>query len=157
MASASTAECLECNGIKENALLSYVLQPKSPPALPKQSVVTNELILELVKFKDLHSQCTYRTLHSWLKALYGSRWPKEPPTHHAITRSIDRLKGKLRKLKKQGATPSKELTLSQYLKEEYSLLRLGMVKGRVIPFSPVKSSSISKSDMSSKSSTTQCK
>ena len=46
-------------GITSSALLSYAFPISYVQVLPEVEQVTNE---ELVKFKDMHSQCTYRTL-----------------------------------------------------------------------------------------------
>ena len=49
-------------GITSSALLSYAFPISYVQVLPEVEQVTNEIVLELVKFKDMHSQCTYRTL-----------------------------------------------------------------------------------------------
>lgn len=79
------------NGITSPMLLSYV-STESCVRLPEVPTITNELILELSRFKDRHSQCTFKTLHEWIRALHGSMWPQEePPTYQAISKSIERL------------------------------------------------------------------
>ena len=57
------------NGITSSMLLSYV-STKSCVCSPEVQTITNELILELSRFKDQHSQCTFKTLHEWIRALH---------------------------------------------------------------------------------------
>ena len=121
--------------------------------LPEVQKITNNLIFELTRFKDRHSQCTFRTFHDWLRKLYGKNWPEEAPTVQAITKSIDRLGARLCKLKKQHTTAEKEKTISDFLQQEYDLPRLGLCKGRVLHFSPAKKSTCGKANLTSGSQT----
>ena len=84
------------NGITSSMLLSYV-STKSCVRLPEVQTITNELILELSRFRDQHSQCTFKTLHEWIRALHGSIWPQEEAlTYQAISKSIEWLTASLR-------------------------------------------------------------
>ena len=126
-------------GITSLALLSYASPISYVQVLPEAEQVTNEIVLELVKFKDMHSQCTYRTLYDWIKALYGTKWPlEEAPTPQTITKSIERLGARFSKVKKQHNGSMKDVTISEFLEQEYVLPRLGYFKGRVLQFSPVR-------------------
>lgn len=110
----------------------------SPPVLQLQEVpiISNGLILELLRFKDQHSQCTFKIFYSWLKDLYGKNWPDErPPTSKAITRSVWRLVEVFQKLKKGKSCKDK---ITKFLKQEYVLPDLQLRKGKVLHFSPVK-------------------
>ena len=127
------------NGITSSMLFSYV-STKSCVCLPEVQTITNELILELSRFKDQHLQCTFKTLHEWIRALHdGSIWPQEEaPTYQAISKSIERLTARLCKLKKQHSTAKKDEIISEFLQHEYVLPKLGFYKGRVLHFSPAK-------------------
>ena len=127
------------NGITSSMLFSYV-STKSCVCLPEVQTITNELILELSRFKDQHLQCTFKTLHEWIRALHdGSIWPQEEaPTYQAISKSIERLTARLSKLKKQHSTAKKYEIISGFLEHEYVLQKLGFYKGRVLHFSPAK-------------------
>ena len=144
MASASVDELgPECtkNGINVSMLLSYVLKTSTESCvqhLPEVQTVTNELVLELIRFKDRHSQCTFRHFQEWMQHLFGKKWPTEAPTSQAISKSTERLMARLSKLKKLHSTVEKDGTISEFLKQEYVLPRLGLSKGRVLHFSPVK-------------------
>ncbi len=72
--------------------------------------------------------------------LYGDKWPQEAPTVQAITKSIERLSARLSKFKKHHASAEKDRSISEYLQCEYALPRLGLCKGRVLHFSPMKKS-----------------
>ena len=74
------------NGITSSMLLMY---PLNHVRLPEVETITNELVLELSRFKDRHSQCTFKTLHEWIRAVHGSIGPQEAPTYQAISKSID--------------------------------------------------------------------
>lgn len=103
-------ECAQ-NGITGPMLLSYV-SPTSAANLPEVETIMNGLLLELVRFKDQHSQCTLKTLYGWTKDLYGKRWPQEEaPTSFAINKSIERLSARLSKLKKQHISFKKDDSL----------------------------------------------
>ena len=135
-------------GLSESMLLSYVesgdMCSKHLPQLP---AVTNELILELVKFKNKHSECTYKTFHRWLIDIYGERWPQpDSPTYQAITRSVERLNARLTKIKKQHSCGEKEEVLSSFMQEEFILPKLGFHKGKVVNYSPTTSKSASSHD-----------
>ena len=107
-------------------------------SLPEVSSVTNALILELVKFKDRH-QCTFKVM---CKDLYGNSWPQQQaPTTQAITKSIERLCFRLEKLKKQHTGVEKEETISDFLRQVYTLPSIGLYKGKVQHYSPLKVSS----------------
>ena len=130
-------ECTQ-NGITGPMLLSYV-SPTSAANLPEVETITNGLLLELVRFKDQHLQCTLKTLYRWMKDLYGKRWPQEEaPTSFAINKSIERLSAKLSKLKKQHTSLEKDDSLSKFLQQEYVLPKLGLCRGRVLHFSPAR-------------------
>ncbi len=95
---------------------------------------------ELHHFKDKH-QCTYKDLHCWLRDLYGIKWPTSAaPTHQAILKSLQQLKAKLSKLKKQNHKDriSSAVSVSVFLKEEYCLPKLGYQGGQFITFSPLR-------------------
>ena len=126
-------ECTK-NGINVSMLLSYVLKTSTESCvqhLPEVQTVTNELVLELIRFKDRHSQCTFRHFQEWMQHLFGKKWPTEAPTSQAISKSTERLMARLSKLKKLHS-------ISEFLQQEYVLPRLGLSKGRVLHFSPVK-------------------
>ena len=73
-----------------SSLLSYSIHPVVQ--LPEVDIVSNGLILELLRFKDRHAQCTFKILYSWLQDIYGKNWSHEsPPTSKAITKSVRRL------------------------------------------------------------------
>jgi len=96
MASAVVSEVgPECtkHDIKSSMLLSDC-------DLPELESVTNGLILELVRFKERHSQCTFRKLFKWIKDLFGTKWPEQAPNQQAVIQSIKRLSAGLSKLKK---------------------------------------------------------
>lgn len=112
--------------------------------LPRLPTVTNELILELIKFKNQHSECTYKTFHCWLIDIYGEQWPQpDSPTYQAITRSVERLNARLTKIKKQHSSSKKEETLSGFLQEEFILPKLGFCRGKVVNYSPASKSASS--------------
>ena len=69
MAAVAVGQICSKNGIMFSMLLSYV-STKSCVCLPEVQTITNELILQLSRFKDQHSQCTFKTLHEWIRALY---------------------------------------------------------------------------------------
>lgn len=144
-------ECTK-SGITTSMLLSYASAEShiNVQHLPEVRTVTNELLLELVRFKDRHSQCTFKTLYFWVKELYGKKWPQEEaPTSQAITKSIERLSARLSKLKKLHTTPEKDGAISEFLQQEYVLPKLGFCKGRVLHFSPAKELTCSKADHAS--------
>ena len=83
------------------------------------------MVLELTRFKDLHSQCNFKTLYDWLKDLFGLKWPqKEAPTSHAVAKGNERLRAQLRNLKKRHTSAEKDQLIDQGLKEfEKKLVR----------------------------------
>lgn len=125
-------------------LLSYVGDKSCIQRLPEISIITNELVLELVKFKQQHSVCTFKLFHLWITDLYGVKWPQsDSPTCQAITRSVERLSSKLVKIKKQHSSAEKQEVISDFLQHEYVLPKLGFCKGRIVNFSPAKKSKAS--------------
>ena len=67
--------------------------------------------------KDQNPGCTFRTfyrwIYRWIQSLLGETWPKEyPPTLQAKVLSVERLKSKLAKLKKQHSSSDKEVAIS---------------------------------------------
>ena len=71
--------------------------------------------------------------------MFGETWPEEnPPNLQAFTKSVERLKAKLAKLKKQHSSSDKEVAISGFLRENYTLPKFGVQRGRVLHFSPVK-------------------
>ena len=120
-------------------LLSY--KDESVQHLPETCLLTNGLVIELLRFKDEHAECTYRSMYNWVQDLYGRKWPIEAaPTLQAFTKSVERLKAKLSKFKKQHTRQEKNASVDYFLKEEYTLPEIGLCKGRVLHFSPVKES-----------------
>lgn len=112
--------------------------------------VTNQLIIELLKFKDATPNCSYKMLLNWLKMIYGSRWPQEnSPTLAAVTKSIERLKAQHFILKKKRDCQAKQVELSHFLQEVYTLPKLGYCKGKVCHFSPPKEAMVPTVDHSS--------
>ena len=89
MASDVAHTCFQV-GIDSSSLLSYASPPAAVQQLPEIQKVSNELILELLRFKDKHpQQCTFKILYSWLKDIYGKKQPDEsPPTSKAVTKSV---------------------------------------------------------------------
>ena len=108
--------------------------------------VTNQLILELLRFKDATPSCSYRMLFDWLKMIYGSRWPHEnAPTLAAVTKSIERLKRQHDKLKKKRDSKAKRVEISDFLQEVYVLPKLGLCRGILRQFAPPRAPTIDKS------------
>ena len=71
-------------GIDEKVLLSHVGDPDSVRHL-EDITVTNELVLNLVKFKHLHSKCTFNVVYHWIRNIYGEKWPLlDSPTCQAM-------------------------------------------------------------------------
>ena len=100
--------------------------------------VTNGLVLELIRFKDCHPQCTFKVLHAWIKALYGKTWPDEgAPTTQAIIRSVARLAACFTK----HGSPEKEGNIVESLEQDYVLPTIGFCKGKVQHFSPFRKQS----------------
>ena len=95
--------------------------------------VTNQLILELLTFKDATPNCSYKMFYHCLQMFYGSRWPHEALA--AFTKSTERLKAQYYKLKKKR---EKEMELSNFLQEDYVLPKLGICRGKVQQFTPPK-------------------
>ena len=84
-------ECVKI-GVREETLLSYLRQSQSKESVSEIRKISNGLLLELVKFKDQHADCTFRTLYCWVQDLFGKRWPEETaPTLQAFTKSMERL------------------------------------------------------------------
>lgn len=137
MASAEPWPMCSENGLSSSMLLSFVLNEHA--ALPEVHTITNGLVLELIRFKERHPQCTFKVFYAWIKDLYGKKWPDEgAPTIQAITRSVARLTACFSKHKKQHGTPEKEANIADFLRQEYVLPSIGLCKGRVQHFSPVK-------------------
>ena len=130
----------ECSkhGITLSMLLA-VATSSATASLPELDVVTNQLVLELATVKDKHYQCTFYIFRQWLRKLFGRRWPEQAPTPQAITRSVKRLLERLHKMKKQ-PTSSNERgnNLADLLQQEFTLPVVGICKGVVVHFSPVK-------------------
>ena len=116
-------------GITSSMLLEHVTK------LPELEKVTDEIVLELVHFKDHTRECT---LYLWIKQLYGKSWPEKPPTIQAIARSISRLSARLAKLRKQHSSPEKDSSICEFLQQEFILPSIGLRHGRVQHFSPKK-------------------
>ena len=135
-------ECIKF-GVQDVLLLSFVKSSNfDRKIIPEVPCVSNKLVLELLCFKDQHAQCTYRTMYRWLQELFGERWPKEAaPSLQSLTKSIERLKAKLTKLRKQHTGIDKEATLETFLRQEYVFPSIGLCKGHVLHFSPAKPSS----------------
>ena len=71
--------------------------------------------------------------------MLGKKWPDEAaPTLQACSKSMERLKEKLIKLKKRHTCIENDTNLETFLNEMYTLLSIGIYKGRVLHFSPVK-------------------
>ena len=133
-------ECMKY-GIKTSLLLSSAMTNSCVGAFPEIDV-SNKLVLELASFKNKHHQLTLKSVHCWLKHLYGKRWPKEAPSYKAIAKSIERLSARLSRLKKQHTgSDQRDEKISEFLQEEFVLPRLGMHNGRVVHYSPAKESS----------------
>ena len=112
------------------------------------NVITNKLVLELTRFKDLHSQCNFKTLYDWLKDLFGLKWPqKEAPTSHAVAKGIERLRAQLRNLKKRHTSAEKDQLIAEFLQQDFLLPRLGLGlnsgRARIVHFSPAKAADLS--------------
>ena len=104
-------------GITSSMLLEHVTK------LPELEKVTNEIVLELVHFKDHTRECSFQTLYLWIKQLYGKSWPEKPPTIQAIARSISRLSARLAKL---STVPLKKiLVFVNFCNKSLSFLPLG--------------------------------
>ena len=126
------------NGITTAMLLSYVSSDAATHP-PEVEIITNGLLLQLVRLKDSHSQCTLKTLYAWMKDVYGRKWlQEEAPTSLAINKSIERLSARLTKLKKNHTSAEKDELISEFLLQEYVLPKLGLYRGRVLHFSPAK-------------------
>ena len=125
-------------GVKKEMLLSYVNCPEEHVSVPHISTVSNRLLLELVRFKNEHAQCTFRILYCWVQDLFGINWPEEPPTLQSFTKSIERLQARLDKLKKQHTSTKKDSNIEMFLDEEYHLPSIGLRRGQVLHFSPAK-------------------
>ncbi len=116
-------------GIRASMLLCWHSCPATYHHLPELDEVTNQIVLELYAFKDWHGE-SYETLHCWLKYVYGPE--VQEPSRKAITRSIERLKARLSKLKKHcdesiAMSSVKADNILKFLQEEYILPKLGIV------------------------------
>ena len=132
---------LENYGIDEKVLLSYLGDPEGVQHLEELPFVTNELVFSLVKFKHLHPKCTFNVVYHWIRDIYGEKWPlPDSPTCQAIIRCIERLTARFSKLKKQHTSSDKDIALDDFLRDEFSLPKLGFRKGKVIKFSPTRPS-----------------
>ena len=110
--------------------------------------ITNKIVLELARFKDLHPSCTLKSLYSWLKDLFGAKSPeKEEPTSHAVAKSIERLRAQLSNLKKRHTSAQKDQLIAEFLQQDFLLPRLGLCSGRIVHFSPAKSSARTRPDL----------
>ena len=137
-------------GINEQMLLSYT-NDSNVQHLSEVSFVnvTNELVMELAKFKHRHPECTCKTLYFWIKDIFGDQWPlPDSPTCQAVAKSIERLNARLLKLKKQHSSVNKGIEISGFLQEEFSLPRLGYHKGKIVNFSPPRSQHLAKKQSS---------
>ena len=123
-------------------LLSYLGDPaESVQHLEELPFVTNELVLSLIKFKHLHPKCTFNVVYRWIRDIYGEKWPlPDSPTCQAIIRCIESLTARFSKLKKQHTSSKKDMALDDFLRDEFSLPKLGFRKGKVIKFSPTRPS-----------------
>ena len=135
----------ECSriGISEATLLFHCDNSKSEQHLPEVPCVSNQLIVELSRFKDKHSECTFRSMYNWVQELYGSRFPTEAPTLQAFTKSVKRLRARLSKLRKQHSGDEKDTSVKSFLKEEFTLPKIGLYRGRVLHFSPIQKTTAS--------------
>ena len=139
---------LDSYGIDEKVLLSYIGDPDSVCHLEELPIVTNELVLNLVKFKHLHPKCTFNVVYCWIRDIYGEKWPlPDSPTCQAIIRCIERLTARFSKLKKQHTSSEKDLALDDFLQDEFSLPKLAFRKGKVIKFSPTRPSKKKESEV----------
>lgn len=59
--------------------------------------ITNGLIFELIRYQKLLKKPT-KTLLKWLELLYGENWPQHPPAELTLTKSLNVLYQKHRKL-----------------------------------------------------------
>ena len=142
------------NGIEPSMLLVW-RDSSLQCRLPALENITNEIVLELCKFKDQHNdQCSFQALHGWIKALFGRRWPSEQaPSYQAITKSTARLSARLNRLKKQCDTPEKSDSITTFLQQEFVLPTKGYRNGKVVCFSPVQQ--VTKSRRTDKTVTTE--
>ena len=121
-------------GIDPSLLLSHISAPVVVQ-LPEVQAPSNTLILELLRYKDQHSQCTFKVFYCWLKDVYGINWPDETLlTPKAITRSVRRLMEVFEMLNKKSC----KTEVTEFLKQEYILPKLGIYNGKVVYFNPVK-------------------
>ena len=109
---------------------------ENEPRLPALEKVTNEIVLELIHFKDGNQRCTFQMFYVWLRTLYGEYWPDQPPTIQAIIRSITRLSARLAKLKKQHKSLEKDAVILGFMQQEFILPSIGLHHGKVQHFSP---------------------
>ena len=107
--------------------------------------VTNQLVLELVKFQEKHAECSQVMTCRWIRKLFGEKWPSEDePTTQAIIKSLERLQAKYSRLKKQREGKDKCVSILTFHEQEYSLPKLGIRKGKVVHFSPIKKEKVDK-------------
>ena len=77
--------------------------------------VTNGIVLEMHRFMNMNSTCTYHTFWQWLASLLGDNWPQTDfPTVKAVRQSVVRLSYKFNKLKKMPCSEIKDATLSSF-------------------------------------------
>ena len=120
------------NGITAEKLLSYC--DNGSTHLLEINAVTNKLVIELAGFKDLHPDCSFKTLCEWLKDLFGVKWPKdEAPTSQAILKSLERLRAQLRNLKKGYTSAQKDQLIAEFLQQDFILPKLGFNNGHRVP------------------------
>ena len=137
MATPHFFDFMEQSGITSSKLLSY--ETLNISHLQELPGIPNGLVIELLLYKDRNSFCSFKTLQAWIRDIYGKRWPTtEAPSPTAIAKSIERLKAKLTKLRKQHNSIEKQERISSFLQEEYSLPRLGIHNGKLHQFSPTK-------------------
>ena len=106
--------------------------------------VTNGIVLEMHRFMNMNSTCTYHTFWQWLASLLGDNWPQTDfPTIKAVRQSVVRLSYKFNKLKKMPCSEIKDATISSFLDEPYCLPRLFRSHGKLVTLSSSPSSSAS--------------
>ena len=86
--------------------------------------VSNKLVLDLFKKKDEHCDYTIKTAYGWLIEKYGNRWPEEPPTVQAVSKSVKQTEARLTRLKKQHNGPKKDAEIKAFLKQNFSFQNL---------------------------------
>ena len=100
--------------------------------------VSNKVVINLFRKQDKDCDYTLKTAYGWLRDKYGDRWPEEPPSVQAVSTSVKRAEARLTRLKKQHNGPDKTVAIQDFLEQDFQLPRLGLHKGRLQHFSPVK-------------------